>query len=259
MKRKQEEIEVMEMRTGSIEFCILGITPLILNSMSAKAKHDILLPKGKKNAAQKASTLKHNPYQEFCDAPYVAESPKAKTYLEHLCTSFKAAMRGAAVDIPGTSKAQLGRLLWLPEERVSIYGIPRLFMSVTRNSDINHTPDIRTRVIIPEWACRLKVQFVKPILNAKTISNLLAAAGLTQGVGDWRPEKGSGNYGQFSLTDTRNIQFNKVLKEGGYKAQFNAMQNPVPYDKDTERLLAWFSEETQRRGLEISKAHREVA
>ena len=69
--------------------------------------------------------------------------------------------------------------------------------SVTRSADINKTPDVRTRAIIPEWCLSATVQFTKPLLKENAIVNLMAAAGLTQGIDDWRQQKGSGNYGAF--------------------------------------------------------------
>lgn len=249
-KGKSASIDVVEFDVGKVDFCILGKTPIILNRMSEKAKHELLMPKGRKTAADKARSLKHNPYEEFRSSPYTNSDKNAETYIEHLATAFKAAIRGAGVDVPGATKAQLGRLMWVEGERISIYGAPRLFMSVTRSADMNRTPDVRTRAIIANWACRLSVSFIQPMLNVKTVANLLAAAGLTQGVGDWRPEKGSGNYGQFILVDEKNKQFKEALKVG-YREQFAAMQNPVTYDHETDDLLTWANEEADRRGLKL--------
>lgn len=251
-KKNPETLEVLEINTGKVEFFVLGKTPFIANSMSNKALHEFLLPKGKKTSAEKAHSLKHDPRQEFRDSPYVNADPKAATYIEHLATAFKQAIRGAGVDVPGSSKAQMGRLMWVESERVPIYGKPQIFMAVTRSSDQKQTPDIRTRCIIPEWACKITVSFVQPILTYKTVGNLLAAAGLIQGVGDWRPQKGSGNYGQFELVDAKNKDFNRIIKFG-HAQQLKAMQDPEAYDHETEKLLAWFDSEIDRRGVKLVK------
>lgn len=248
----KQSLEVVEFDTGRIDFCILGRTPIILNRMSEKAKHELLFPKGRKTAAEKARSVKHNPWQEFRDSPYLDPSEDAPTYLTHLATSFKAAIRGAGVDVPGATKAQIGRLLWVEGERIALYGLPRMFMAVTRSADMNRTPDVRTRAIVPRWACRVSVSFMRPVLTAATVTNLLAAAGLTQGVGDWRPEKGSGNYGQFVPVNEDDPEFQEILRTGGRQPQFEAMQNPVAYDEETEELLEWFADEADRRGLEVA-------
>jgi len=252
MAKQEASIEVVEISTNRVDFCILGRTPLILNRMSEKAKYELLFPKGRKTAAQKATSLKHEPLKEFRSAPYTIPDESAPTLLAHLATAFKNALRGAGVDVPGATKAQLGRLLWVEGEKVSIYGTPKLFMSVTRSADMNRTPDIRTRVIVPQWGCRLSISFVKPQLTMKTVANLLAAGGLIQGVGDWRPEKGSGSYGQFELVGEKDADFNRVLKMGRADQQ-HAMDHPECYDQETEDLLAWFYDEAGRRGIEMVK------
>jgi hypothetical protein len=155
----------------------------------------------------------------------------------------------AALDLPGTSKTQIGRLAYVENDEVPIYGIPELLMSVTRSAGIDKTPDVRTRAILPRWACFISVQFTKPILKEQAIVNLMAAAGITQGVGDWRVQKGSGNYGQFALTDPSDKAFQEIVKTGGREAQDAAIAEPICYDSETEELLAWFDVEVKRRGF----------
>lgn len=122
-------------------------------------------------------------------------------------------------------------------------------MSIVRSADMNRTPDVRTRAIVPEWACRLRITFVQPLIRAQAVANLLAAAGITIGIGDWRSEKGSGNYGQFRIADKDDSDFKRILKEGGRAAQAEALENPVCYDDETTELLSWFEEERAKRAL----------
>jgi len=249
---KSVELDVLKVDHGQLEFLVLGTTPLILNRMSEKALRAILMPSAKKNAAEKASSLKHNPKEEFRASPYLDLDDSAPTYLQHLASAFKGAIKSAALDLPGSSKSQIGRLTWVNGERVSIYGVPQLFMSVTRSADINKTPDIRTRAIVPEWCCRLSVSFVRPNLKEQAVANLLASAGLTQGVGDWRPGKGSGTYGQFELVGADDPRFQHIVKHGGRQAQIEAMNNPEPYDTESAELLEWFEAEAGRRGFKVA-------
>lgn len=257
-KKETAEIDIVELQEGQLEFYVLGTTPIILNRMSEKARRELLLPKGRKNAAQKASSLKHNPMEEFRSAPYVSNDDADPTLLQFLSSAFKGAMMEAALDIPDVNKSQIKRLVWVNQERVSLYGVPKLLMAVTRSADMNKTPDVRTRAIVPEWACRLSISFRKPILRDKGIANLLAAAGVTPGVGDWRVGKGSGNYGQFKLVSDSDKKLKKVLKHGR-EAQIAAMQKPQPYDSETEELLQWFSEEKVARGFADNGASEVIA
>ena len=246
------EISVMEVSRGQIDFLILGRSPMISNAMSAKAAQQLLLPPQKKNAAEKASSLKHDPMDEFRRSLYRARSDDAPTRILVKSTAFKAALISAGIDIPGATKSQMGRLTYVVGDYVSVYGIPQLMMSVVRSADINKTPDVRTRAILPEWACQLSVVFTKPLIKETAVANLLAAAGMTQGIGDWRVQKGSGNYGQFELAGTDNADWQRIVATGGREAQDAAIANPETYDSETDELLAWFESETKRRGLKIA-------
>lgn len=246
------EIQVIEVVKGQIDFCILGTSPLIMNRMSQKVWHELLAPKGKKNAAEKASSLKHDPIQEFRNSPYIIENKAAPSLLGILPTAFKGAMLTAALDMPGTKRTQMGRLLTVDWDMQPVYGVPKVFMSITRSADMNKTPDVRTRAILPEWACRLTVTFNKPILREQSVANLLAAAGMQSGVGDWRQEKGSGSFGAFKLVSNDDKDFLRIVKTMGREAQQEAIDNPIAYNAETEEMLAWFDVEIKRRGFKVA-------
>jgi len=81
------------------------------------------------------------------------------------------------------------------------------------------------------------------------VANLLAAAGITIGIGDWRPEKGAGNYGQFKLVDANDADFVRIVTHGGRAAQQAALDTPVAYNDETAELLTWFETERGVRSL----------
>ena len=252
MAKKAEssvDIQVMEVSRGMIEFLILGQTPMVCNAMSAKVKKDLLMPKGRKNAAEKAGSLKHDPVSEFRASLYKSTGNNAETRIVAPATAFKAALMGAALDFPGATKSQTGRLCYVEDTYIPIYGIPQLMMSVVRSADMNKTPDVRTRAILPEWACRIKVSYTRPIMREAVIVNLVAAAGLTQGIGDWRIQKGSGNFGGYALVGADDPTWNRIIETGGREAQDSAIASPICYDSETEELLSWYDAETIRRGF----------
>lgn len=248
-KTTSSEISTIEIKMERVTYCVIGTTPIILNRLAEKARHQLLLPAGRKTSAEKASSLKHNPFEEFRSSPYILRDDDAPTYLAHLSTAFKKAIASTALDIPGAKKAQLSRLMWVEGEKIPIYGVPQLHMAITRNQDPSRTPDVRTRAIVPEWAAEVTVAFPVPILKETAVSNLFAAAGMIQGVGDWRPEKGSGTFGQFELVSPDDPRFVRVLETGGRDAQQAGMDAAEPYDKETEDLLSWFVTEADRRGF----------
>ena len=246
------EIQIIQVNTGTITVAVVGTTPLILNRLSEKAKRELLLPAPKKTAADKASKLKHDPLEEFRASPVTLRDEAEPTLLAMPATAFKGAMRTAALDLPGAKKSQIGRLTYIGAEYVGIYGVPKVYSTIVRSADMNRTPDVRTRCIVPRWAAVMSITFVKPIMREQAIANLLAAAGITVGVGDFRPEKGAGNYGQFEVVGMDDQRLLEIMKTGGRAAQVEAMADPESYDDETDELLAWFNVEVRRRGFKVA-------
>lgn len=246
------EIQILEINTGRLEVCIKGTSPLILNRMSQKVWFELLAPKGRKTASEKASSMKHDPIQEFRNSPYIINDPKAQALLGVMASGFKKAMGTAALRTPGVKKTEIGQLVYVPGEFVEVFGLPKVFMSITRSADMNKTPDVRTRAILPEWACRLTVTFVKPALRETSIANLLAAAGIISGIGDWRQEKGSGSFGSFVLCSPDDADFKRIVSTMGRDAQQNALDEPQAYNDETSEMLAWFDVEMKRRGFKVA-------
>lgn len=250
-KSTEESVSILEVKTRTLDVCIIGTTPMIQQSMSAKVQAQLLLPPAKKNATEKASSLKHEPLKEFQSAIYRA-AQDSDTLLAMPATAWKSAIRSAALDLPGASKSQIGRLTFVNGEMLPVWGVPKILLSVVRSADMNRTPDIRSRPILPKWATRISVTFVEPILKEQAIVNLIAAAGITIGMSDWRPQKGSGNFGQFRICDPDDPEFKAIIKAGGRKAQQAAMDAPEPYNDETSELLAWYEVETRRRGFKVA-------
>jgi hypothetical protein len=250
---RNDEMVVNELTTEEGAVCIIGTTPLVFNSMSAKSKQGLLLPAPKGNRASLESKLKHDVMQEFHDSPYQSEHEGDPTLLIFPAGGAKQAIANAAKDIPGATKAEIGRLLWIEERDIPIFGIPELYMAVVRNSDINRTPDIRTRAIVPRWAARFRVRYVRPKLSIHTVTNLLGAAGLLCGIGDGRQQKGALNFGQFEVVDPSNEAFQDLITNGGRAAQEKAMNDPAYYDAETRKLFEWYKDEVERRGMDKPK------
>lgn len=245
-------IEVMELKTVTLHAHIVGTTPLICNSMSQKVRQDLLFPPAKKNKVERATTLKHRPLDEYRRSPYRFAGDEAPTRIFFPGGGFKSAIASSALDIPGATKSQIGRLLWVEQYNIPIYGVPQMLMSVVRNSDMARTPDVRTRAILPEWAARVSVTFATPQLKDGAVINLLAAAGVICGIGDWRPQKGKGNFGQFRIASADDEQFHRIVASGGLLYQDEALQNPTFFDVETEELYEWFVHEAKARGFDLA-------
>ena len=226
---RETTIDIITVTQDSVTFRVLGTSPLVLNTMSQKVKRGLLLP-SKKNAAEKQSTLKHNPPEEFLGSIFHSMDDNSPTRILFKSVAFKAAMSDTAKDLPGSSKAQVGRLTYVQGDTVPIFGVPEIFLDVVRSADMNRTPDIRTRAILPEWATQVTLTYVTPILKEATVSKLLAAAGIMRGVGDGRPEKGKLAFGTFKLVSADDADWKRIVKEGGRKAQVSprsAIRSPT--------------------------------
>ena len=257
-KETTERIEIIEMRKGVVRFCVLGATPLLFEAMSLKAKQEFTLPRRKKTKAERTTTLKHNPVQEFRESVYEMPTTEAPTRLAYNAMWFKKALTGAAIDVPGATKAELGRLSFVKGELMPIYGAPKLHSAVVRSGDMKRTPDIRFRAILPEWACIVSVEFVTPQLNERDVTNLMAWAGQIRGVGGWRTEKGSGNYGQFILVKPDNPDFVRIVETQGREVQTQCLEEALPYDLESRRLLEYFNEEARARELQTETDDEEL-
>ena len=94
MAKQQQptEIEILRVTHGRFDACILGTAPIILNRMSDKAMRELFQPSGRKNAAQRASTAKHDPFTEYRASAYLDPNPNAPALLQHLASAFKGAI-----------------------------------------------------------------------------------------------------------------------------------------------------------------------
>lgn len=247
-KKNAGPIEIQPIRTRTITVGIKGTRPLILNRLTEKARQELLMP-ARKSAATRRSTLKHDVYDEFRSSPYTIPDDDAPTLLGFPASAFKQGMVEAAGRVPGGVKAEIRQLVWTEGDLAPIYGSPRLLMSVTRSAGMNRTPDVRTRTIVPEWGTVIAVTFTDGLITETSIANLLSAAGQIMGVGDWRPEKGSGTFGQYELVNEDDPELQRIMEAGGRDVQQSAMDNPIPYDVETEELLSWFDGELKARGI----------
>src|SRR5580765_258370 len=251
MKKTQdnigESITITEIKMNEMRFNIIGTSPLMPHAVSAKAAGSLLFPAPKKNAAEKATSMKHEPLEEFRDACYLfLDSDETPTRLYMPGGAFHSAMAQVAIDMIGAKKAQIARLTNVPISKIPVFGVPKLIMSIVRSSDMARTPDVRTLPILAEWCAEIPVRFVASLLKEQSIANLFAAAGVIVGIGDGRPEKGKLSYGQFRLCNDDDPDFVRI-KTMGRDAQDKGLDAAEPYDLETERLLSWFEAEKLRR------------
>ena len=247
VKKAEVGLHIDALKQGRVTLKMIGTTPLYFNAMSLKVKQTLTIGGGKKTAAQKKE-LKHNPEQEFRDSIYRAAG--GETLLCFPAPGVKGAMATAALETPGVTKTSVQRLIFLPEQRIKVWGKPYLKMDVVRSADINKTPDIRTRAFLPRWCAEVDIAFVMPTLSVHSIVSLLSNAGVIVGIGDFRQEKGRGGYGTFAVAGEDPGEWADYWREvtaEGRDVQAAAMESPECADADTEELMALLNEERARR------------
>jgi hypothetical protein len=242
-----EALVIDALKQGRITLRMIGTTPFYFNAMSAKAKRDLLIGGGKKTAAEKKH-IKHDPEAEFRSSVYRLAS--GDTLLGFPAPGVKAAMAEAALETKSVTKTSVNRLIFMPEQRIRIWGRPYLKMDVVRSADMNKTPDVRTRAFLPRWCATVDIAFVTPTLSVHSVISLLANAGTIIGIGDFRQGKGKGSYGTFAvagddLGDWQGV-WDEITAEGR-EVQEAAMAVPEYADEDTADLMGALQDERKRR------------
>jgi len=237
---------VEKLKQSTITLPIVGTGPLIYNSMSLKAMSALFMGAAKKTAAQKKD-IKHNPEEEFVDSCYINGQDGA--YLSFPSTGIKRGMATSALETEGVTKAGINRGIYVVGEHINIWGRPYMNMSVVRSSDINRTPDIRTRAKLPRWCSEVTIRYISPTFTQNNITSLLTNAGTLCGLGDWRIEKG-GPMGGYKLKEASDQKlWDELTKEEGATCQKLALENPEieSHDNISHQLYEAMQEERAKR------------
>ena len=239
------KVQIQRIASKAYTVTIVGMTGLYLHKMSQKAQRDLLLGGKRKTAAEKLK-IKHDPIQEFRHSMYFSQDQSSDAAVFFPAMAIKRAIRTIAVEIEGVKGTQIDRLVYMPDEQISLIGIPILRMDVTRSSDIGRTPDVRTRAYLPTWGTQFTIHAAYPQFSEATIQALLANAGQFIGIGDNRQERGKGSFGTFMVTegfpDSLSVKGNK-------KRQVEAWEHPIVDELhgDTSALFALWGEEVRQR------------
>lgn len=246
-KKAEKGLQIDPLKQGRVTLRMIGTTPFYFNAMSAKAKRSLLIGGGKKTAAERKE-IKHNPEEEFRDSIYRQKT--GDTLLCFPAPGVKGAMATAALETPGITKTSVQRLIFLPQQKINIWGTPYLKMDVVRSADMARTPDIRTRAYLPRWCAEVDIAFVMPTLSAHSIVSLLANAGVICGIGDFRQEKGKGGNGTFAVSGQDMGEWQSVwdeITQEGREVQEAAMERADHADQETDELMELLFEEREKR------------
>lgn len=190
MADKAHEIVVPPIERGTMKLTIRGVSPLLSHKFSDKNKDEMLSKQMKQAKQAKAAK---DPEADYKESIYYTRDGKPG----FPASGIKKACVEACSFIDGITKVQARGALFIKGDVLPIRGDPTMHEAIVRLN--GRTADIRYRAEYPEgWEIDLEVLFNPRVISAESIVNLIENAGMSVGIGDWRPQK-SGSFGMFEV------------------------------------------------------------
>lgn len=192
---KNETVELQKPDIRKAKILLKGLSPIIMNRWSDKAKGDML----KKQMKQTVAKVAKDPESQYQGSIYRID----KKRIGFPADAFKKSMvRGAK---------QLGLVMTDMRTGFFVHGEysekeDRELIPIKGNLSMREdtvrigggTADLRYRAQVTNWTAELTISYNATIVSLDHIVNMLSAAGYGVGVGDWRPEK-DGMFGRFEV------------------------------------------------------------
>ena len=181
-----------------ISIKIFGDTPLIQQKWTEKAKNEI---RQKQAGIRILKRPVRNPDQEYKDSYYVNKEGHV---------AFPASAIKNAVIAVAQRKGFVGRFdgplmkgsFFIQADEENLLEVQYEEMRMREDNVILGGPsrpaDLRYRAEFLNWSIAFKVELDPEILTPETFINILAHAGFSNGLGEWRIEKG-GQFGKFHV------------------------------------------------------------
>jgi len=201
-KSKPKQVTIPEIKIGMLKVKIKGESPMIFNQFSQKAKQQILDKQMKKAKQAKKARDPEAEYQ----ASYYRNKKGEIALPAH---NIKQSMVGAARFIDGAKMTQVrGALFVVGDDQGFIkvdYKDERMREDMVRLQGIGRPADLRFRGEVSGWSMTFWIKYNANLFSIDQVINLLKMAGFSQGLGEWRPEKG-GMYGTFDVVEGSEAQ-----------------------------------------------------
>jgi hypothetical protein len=180
--------EIPPLNEQILELEVVGISPLLCNQFSQKAKQEML---DKMQGKAKNKKPPKDPEADFRASLY--EHPDGGYGFPS--TGFKNAAVSACRNVSGIPMTLARGAFFVLDELVKIEGEP---VMDERYARVKMSTDIRHRGRFDEWTATVPVSYNADVMTAEQIVNLFNQAGYSVGIGDWRPER-NGPYGRFRI------------------------------------------------------------
>lgn len=193
-KSEKKTIEIPELTFAQVEIEIQSKTSLIVHRFDEKSKKQMLDKQTKKDI--KAKTAK-NPEEQYLNSIYFFKDKRRTGFPAN---AFKAGMVRAGKQLD-MIMADLRGKFWIlddGENLIEIRGQHRMREDLVRLN--GGTADIRYRAEYPVWEATIRIEYIPALISKEQLTILLQLAGVSCGIGEWRPEKcNSGNNGLFTI------------------------------------------------------------
>lgn len=204
---KVASIQIEALNEVKIKIPIVGITPLITHRFSQKAIRMI----EETQAGKKRAKAPRDPQLEFEGASYWRmEEDESFTY-GFPTLGFKKAAVSAGRNFAGVKMTELRQAMFFIHDILdSADGIPLTRIEADEPRMRTDTvrigagvADLRYRPEFSPWKATLTILTFPSMISADSVMHLVAAAGKTVGVGEWRPEKSGNTFGCFAIDPER--------------------------------------------------------
>lgn len=180
------------MQTRQFTVSIVGMTPLIVHKWSEKALRQIR----DKQAGEKKIREKKNPQEDYESSMYRLSDGSHGFPV----TGIKGAMISAAHKDLGIEKTRIRQGVFLESDegilvRIHSKSGPHMREDLVRVGQ--GSADIRYRAEFADWQIDLRVVVDTDKISMASVINILERAGFGVGIGEWRPELTSGEFGRF--------------------------------------------------------------
>lgn len=219
-----ETIKINKLEIATVDFDIVGTSPLIVHAWSEKAKREMLEKQMKKAAKTKHDTKV--PVNDFINSIYwIGEKPNDGADDEEAFANFEASLVNAHFGFPiggikqsfikGAYRSGMdvkqtelkgtmfleGRTEHSTMELAEIVGSnPIMRADMVRVGGMSKTADIRHRAEFVSWRIPLRMKYnVNGKYSLEQLLNCVTAGGFAIGIGEWRPEK-DGQFGMYELS-----------------------------------------------------------
>lgn len=203
------EILIPMLSQKRLEVTIEGVTPLIVNRFGESAMDAIEAKQQKLAVEPKAA---RDPKAEMEDKLHKFTKPDGSEAYGVVANAVKLAVVSAGGRFAGQTMTHLrGALMVLGQHGTEYLEILSPHRPQMRRDKVNlagGTASIAYRPMFTDWSMVVPVLYLDSMYSEEQVVQLLDIAGMTNGIGDWRPEK-DGNFGMFRVREYTTVEMKR--------------------------------------------------